>query len=338
VRAVLFPGDRTATVDDIPAPQPLPDDAVVRVRASAICRSDMSLYHGNPIVGTRVATVVPGHEAAGEVVEVGREVTSVRVADRVSIHLALGCGHCAHCRAGYLMLCPRWRCLGFDLNGGDAEYVVVPAANCMPIPDEMTFATAALSTDMIGTQYSTQERLGVSGADWVAVFGLGPMGAAAVMVARARGARVVAVDPLPARRDLGRAVGADVTLGAEGEDVVGAIADHTGGGPRVAIDCSGNPSAQNAALDCVAKLGTVALVGESRETTIAPSDQLLRKLATVTGAWYFPIWQYPAIADFIVQRQLPVERMISHRFGLEDAAHAFRLFDDREAEKVIFEL
>ena len=112
----------------------------------------------------------------------------------------------------------------------------------------------------------------------------------------------------------------------------------TRGGPKFAIDCSGNPSAQNWALDCVAKMGAVAFVGESRDTTLHPSDQLLRKLATVIGAWYFPIWQYPKITSFIVERKLPVERMVSHRFRLDEAKEAFRLFDERKAEKVVFEI
>jgi threonine dehydrogenase-like Zn-dependent dehydrogenase len=338
LKAVLFPGNRTVTVGEVPDPRPGPDDAVVRVRASAICRSDMSLYYGQPIVGTHMGTVVPGHEAAGEVVEVGANVKSVKPGDRVAIHLAFGDLTCDECRSGYLMLCPRWQCLGFDVNGGDAEYVLVPSFNCMLIPDEMSFATAALSTDMVGTQYCTQEGLGISGADTVAIFGLGPMGAAAVMVATARGAKVIAIDPLPRRLQLAKELGAEVTMVPDDETIVEAVREHSGGGPRFVIDCSGNPKAQNWSLDVIAKRGTVALVGESRETTINPSDQLLRKLASVTGGWYFPIWQYAKIASFIVERKLPVERMVSHRFQLDDASTAFRLFDEREAEKVVFEL
>ena len=338
MKAVLFPGDRTAVVSEIPDPRPGPEDAVIRVRASAICRSDMSLYYGQPIVGTDVGTVVPGHEAAGEVVEVGANVKNVKPGDRVAIYLALGDLTCDYCKSGYLMLCPRWRCLGFDLNGGDAEYVSVPSFNCMPIPDEMSFASAALSTDMVGTQYSTQERLGISSADTVAIFGLGPMGAAAVMVARARGAKVIAVDPLQDRVQLAKELGADVALVPDDKTIVEAVREHSAGGPGFVIDCSGNPKAQNWALDAIAKRGTVAFVGESRETSINPSDQLLRKLATVIGGWYFPIWQYAKIASFIIERKLPVERMVSHRFPLDDAFTAFQLFDERKAEKVVFEL
>jgi propanol-preferring alcohol dehydrogenase len=336
VKAILLPGDGTAVVTNLPDPRPGADEVVVRQRASAICRTDMVLYHGTLPGWT--GTVVPGHESAGEVVAVGEAVRSVQVGDRIAIHLAYGCGHCEYCRAGMPNLCRKWRCQGFDTNGGDAEYAVVPERNCLPMPEGMSFPAAAVSTDMIGTQYSTQNRLGVSGAGWLAVFGIGPMGAASVMVGHARGARVIAVDPIEPRLGLAKELGADVAL-KPGDAVVEAIMDHTCGGASWAIDCSGNPQAQLQALDCVARQGTVAFVGESNELTIHPADQIIRKHVTLTWGWYFPTWQYPAIAAFIMEQHLPAEKMISHRFGLDGAPEAFRLFDERKtAGKVIFEM
>ena len=111
----------------------------------------------------------------------------------------------------------------------------------------------------------------------------------------------------------------------------------TGGrGVDVAIDCSGSPAGQNAALDSAAKFGRVAFIGESRQTEINPSDQLIRKLLTVIGAWYFPIWEWPDITRFVVDHQIPVEKLITHRFPLDDAANAFRMFDERLTEKAVF--
>lgn len=276
MKAVLLPGGREVRVVDRPDPEPGVGEVLVRVRASALCRSDMSLYDGTPIVGgARAGTgsVIPGHEPAGEVVSLGPLVSGVSVGDRVAIYLAIGEGRCESCRRGYRMLCPSWKCVGFDIDGGDADYVVVPAENCLAIPDEMSFEVAALSTDMVGTQYSTQARLGVSGSDTVAVFGLGPMGAAGVLVAKARGARVVAVDVLKERLDLAARLGADVVVDSRLQDAVTALRAVThGDGVDVAIDCSGNPAAQNAALDATRQLGSVAFVGESRSTTINPGS------------------------------------------------------------------
>lgn len=325
-----------------PVPTPGPGEVLVRVRASALCRSDMSLYDGTPIVGGEVAgsgQIVPGHEPAGEVAATGADVSGLSVGDRVAVYLAVGCGRCPSCLRGYRMLCPAWKCIGFDVDGGDAEYLVAPAENCLPIPDDMSFEVAALATDMVGTQYSTQKRLGVSGADTVAVFGIGPMGGAGIVVAKARGARVIAVDVLESRLQMARELGADELVDSRSVDAAARLRELTcGEGVDTAIDCSGNPGAQNAALDAARRLGAVAFVGESRSTTINPSDQIIRKLLHVIGGWYFATWEFAEITRFIVDHQLPVGRLITHRFPLDEAADAFRMFNARETEKAVFVL
>jgi threonine dehydrogenase-like Zn-dependent dehydrogenase len=340
MKAVLFPGDRKVEVVDRPCPEPGPGEVLVRMRASAICRSDMSLYYGDPIVGgkdTATGSIIPGHEPAGEIAEVGPGVTSRQVGERITAYLPIGCGSCRYCHLGERMLCPDWKCLGFDVDGGDAEYFVLPEVNALRLADEVSFSEGSLLTDMIGTQYYAQKRLGVDGSSQVAIFGLGPMGVAGVLVAKGHGARVIAMDPIEHRRDLATAVGADVVLDSSVGDIAETLRELTGGeGPDVAVDCSGAPPAQNAALDSVRKRGGVAFVGESRETTIRPSDQIIRKTLQVIGGWYFPLWAWDEIQGFALRRQLSVEQLITHTFALDDAAEAFRMFDERETEKAVF--
>jgi propanol-preferring alcohol dehydrogenase len=308
--------------------------------ASAICRSDMSLYYGDPVVGGAAAgtgTIVPGHEPAGIIQAVGPGVTALGPGDRVAIYLALGCRECEYCKTGFMMFCPSWKCIGFDVHGGNADYIVVPAANCMPIPDVMPFDIAAVSTDCIGTLYHAHKRLGTSARDTLVVFGIGPMGAAGVMIGRALNATVIAVDAVQERLELASQLGADAIVNAKEQDAVAAIQTLTAGrGASVVIDCTGNSTVQNQALDCAAPHGRVAFIGECKETTIKPSDQFIRKQLTVMGSWYFPIWEYDEIARFIVERRLPVEQLITHRFSIEDATEAFRLFDQRQTMKVVF--
>jgi threonine dehydrogenase-like Zn-dependent dehydrogenase len=315
---VLLPGSRQVEVVDRAEPELAPGEVLVRVRASAICRSDMSLYDGTPIVGGEGAglgRIVPGHEPAGEIADFAPDVVGRSVGERVAISLAVGCGRCRWCLRGYRMLCPSWKCIGFDLDGGDAEYLAVPDINAMPIPDSMSFEVAAVSTDMIGTQFSTQKRLGVSGTDTVAVFGIGPMGGAGILVAKARGARVIAVDVLESRLGMARQLGADELIDSRSQDAAAELRRLTdGAGVDVAIECSGSPAAQNAALDGARRFGSVAFIGESRSTTFNPSDQIIRKVLTVIGGWYFGRWEYPEVVDFIVRHQLPVERLITHRY------------------------
>lgn len=340
MKAVLFPGNKIVQVVERPDPLPGSGEVLIKTRASALCRSDMSLYYGNPIVGGETAgkgLVVPGHEPAGDVAAIGAGVTAVQPGDRVAVYLALGCDECAYCRSGYLMLCPNWKCIGFDVDGGDADYLVVPAQNCLKLPDSISYEAGAVMTDMIGTQYHTQKRLGVSGATTVAVFGLGPMGAAGVLIAKGRGAKVIAVDVLESRLEMAQELGADLVINSANQNPVAQLRAWTyGEGVDIAIDCSGNPLGQNAALDSARKQGAVGFVGESRQTTINPSDQLIRKLLTVIGAWYFPIWEWTELARFVVDHNIPVEKMITHRFPLQEAEEAFRLFDQRQTEKAVF--
>jgi propanol-preferring alcohol dehydrogenase len=341
MKAVVLPGNREVRVEERPTPRPGPGEVLVATRASAVCRSDMGLYTGtSAIVGGEQAGaghVVPGHEPAGVVAEVGEGVVGLAVGDRVAAHLALGCGRCEYCTSGYLMLCAQWQCLGFDVDGGDADYFVIPARNALPLPDDLSFVAGAVMTDMIGSQYHTQKVLGVRGGETVGVVGLGPMGAAAVQVARALGADVIAVDLLPERLELAAKFGARLTVDSSGGNALELIREATDGrGVDVAIDCSGNPAGQNLALDAVAKRGRVAFVGESRATEINPSDQIIRKLLTVVGGWYFPLHEWSEIVRLVRDRQIPVEELVTHRFDIDDAPTAFAMFDRRETEKAVF--
>jgi threonine dehydrogenase-like Zn-dependent dehydrogenase len=340
MKAVLFPGNKKVDVVDRPDPSPASGEVVVKMRASALCRSDMSIYYGKPVLASEAAKtglIVPGHEPAGEVIEVGPDATGINVGDRVAVYLAIGCGHCRWCHSGYRMLCREFKCLGFDLDGGDADYLVAPAVNCLRLSEALSFEAGAVMTDMIGTQYSAQKRLGVSGATTLAIFGIGPMGAAGVLVGKGRGARVIAIDVLEDRLDMAKALGADEVVNSDSQDATARLRELTNGtGVDVAIDCSGNGKAQNSALDSARRFGAVAFVGESSSTTINPSDQLIRKQLQVIGAWYFPLSEFQEISEFVVNKKIPVEKMITHRFSIDQAAEAFRLFDERKTEKAVF--
>ena len=341
MKAVLFPGDRQVQIVDRPTPTIGYGQVLIKSRASAICRSDMGLYSGAYTVvggdGAGKGQIIPGHESAGEIVQVGPGVDHLKIGDRVAVHLAFGCGHCSHCLSGFTMLCSSWKCLGFDVDGGNADYVALPAANALLLPDEISFAGGAVMTDMIGSQYYLQQKLHVAGNKRVAVIGLGPMGAAATLIASGLGAEVIAIDIIEERLKFSKTLGATHALDSRDANIKARIQEITkGAGVEVAIDCSGSPIGQNLALDIAGKHGAVAFVGESSKTEINPSDQIIRKLLTVVGGWYFPLSAWSEICDFVVSRKLNVEGLISHRFTLDQAAEAFDKFDKRETEKAIF--
>ena len=341
MKAVLFPGDRQVQIVDRPTPTIGYGQVLIKSRASAICRSDMGLYSGAyTVVGGDSAgkgSIIPGHESAGEIVQVGPGVDHLKIGDRVAVHLAFGCGHCSHCLSGFTMLCSSWKCLGFDVDGGNADYVALPAANALLLPDEISFAGGAVMTDMIGSQYYLQQKMHVAGNKRVAVIGLGPMGAAATLIASGLGAEVIAIDIIKERLKFSKTLGATHALDSRDANIKARILEITkGAGVEVAIDCSGSPVGQNLALDIAGKHGAVAFVGESSKTEINPSDQIIRKLLTVVGGWYFPLSAWSEICDFVISRKLNVEGLISHRFTLDQAAEAFDKFDKRETEKAVF--
>ena len=338
MKAVFLPGDRRVQIRAVEVPTPGPGEVLIEVKASCICRSDLSLYYGNAVVGGDDAgRCITGHEPAGIIAGTGAGVKQFKEGDRVAVYLGIGCGVCSACRMGDFFLCQTWRCLGFTADGGNAEYLVVPERNCLRIPNLMSYVAAAISTDAFGTLYSACRKLRVDGTATVGVWGLGPMGSSGVLAAKALGGRVVAFDPIEERRRFAAELGADLTLDPTAPDAREKLAAFAGSlGLDAAVDCSGQPAAQNMALDSVRRLGRVAFVGELRETTIRPSDQLIRKELTLIGSWYFNIAEYDEIVAILTGKGIDLERLATHRFPIDEAETAFRMFDERKTEKAVF--
>ena len=340
MKAVFLPGNKRVEIRAVEVPTPGPGEVLIAVKASCICRSDLSLYYGNAVVGGDAAgACVTGHEPAGEVSAVGLGVHQIKPGDRVAVYLGIGCGICEFCRQGNYFLCAQWTCIGFTANGGNAEYIVVPERNCLKIPDWMSYVAAAISTDAFGTLFSACKKLGVSGATVLGIWGLGPMGTAGVLAAKALGARVVVFDPLAERREFALSLGADSAIDPTAPGALNELRAFTdGAGLTAAVDCSGNTGAHNMALNAVRPNGKVAFIGESRETTIRPSDQLIRKQITLMGSWYFNAFEYDEILRVLKSAEIDLERLATHRFSLDEAETAFRLFDERKTEKAVFVL
>jgi D-arabinose 1-dehydrogenase-like Zn-dependent alcohol dehydrogenase len=338
MQAVFLPGNKQVEVRTVAVPTPGLNEVLVEIKASCICRSDLSLYYGNAVVGGEAAGgCVTGHEPAGIVVAIGEAVTEFVIGDRVAVHLAVGCGVCRHCRTGHFYLCAKWQCLGFTRDGGNAEFLKIPDRNLLKIPDDMSFVAAAISTDAFGTLFSACRKLGVDGNSAIGIWGLGPMGSSGILAAKALGGRVVALDPIAERRQFALRLGADLVLDPKDKNAADAVREFSGGeGLFGALDCSGNAAAQNMALDATAPMGKVAFVGEARETTIRPSDQLIRKQLTLFGSWYFGIAEYADILGVIKMHNIDLEILATHTFALSEAETAFRLFDERKTEKAVF--
>jgi alcohol dehydrogenase len=325
VRAVRYDAvGELPTLVEIDEPVCPDDGVVVAVRATGVCRSDWHAWQGHEEVAL---PHVPGHEYAGTVAEVGRDVATVEVGDRVTVPFVLGCGTCDYCRNGDAQVCPDQLQPGFTLPGSFAELVAVPRAdaNVVRLPDEVSYAAAAALGCRFATAYRAVVAHGqVRRGQWVAVMGCGGVGLSAVMIAVARGARVVAVDVRREALDSAAELGAEATLEAT-NGTADAIRDITGGGAHVGLDAIGDPAAAAASIGALRPRGRHVqvglLVGEDASTTL-PMDLVVGRELAVLGSHGMPAVDYPALLDLVADGRLRPERLVTRRIGLEDAGRA----------------
>jgi threonine dehydrogenase-like Zn-dependent dehydrogenase len=253
-------------------------------------------------------------------------------------HHYKGGGACRHCRLGWSQLCRAGITVyGMTGHGGHARYMKAPAFTCVALPDELSFEEGASVSCGTGTAYGALKRIDVSGRDTLAVFGQGPVGLSATMLGRAMGARVIAVDVVRERLALAREFGAEHVVNARDVDPVKAIHDLTRGeGAETTMDCSGSSEGRLGALQSAGTWGRVAFVGEGGQTTIDVSKHMLRRQLTVHASWTFSAVGQEECARFVADRKIPLKRLLTHRFELDQAEEAYRLFDTQTTGKGVF--
>jgi 2-desacetyl-2-hydroxyethyl bacteriochlorophyllide A dehydrogenase len=340
MKAVVLRSPGDVGVEDVPEPELVADgDAIVAVKATAICGADLFPYHGlTP--GFEPGTVL-GHEFAGEVVAVGPAVRDIAVGQRVVNASMISDGSCASCRAGRVTQCDGRALFGYSgvyprLDGGQAELVRVPYADRVlrPLPDGVSDEEAVFLADILPTGYGAVARAGVKSGDTVAVVGCGPVGLMAVMCAASAGADVIAVDGIPARRELAARLGA---APIEPVGAADAIAAATGGlGADVVVEAAGVPAALDASLRLARGRGVVSVVAAHFEPDFPLDNALMfERELTLLFTIGDPTRDGGRLLDRMASGELRPADVITHRLALADAAEAYRLFDSREATKVV---
>jgi threonine dehydrogenase-like Zn-dependent dehydrogenase len=210
-----------------------------------------------------------------------------------------------------------------------------PARTLVELPEELSFETGAAISCGTGTAWGALERLGLRGDQTLAVFGQGPVGLSATLLAAKMGARVIALDTSPERLAHAKEFGADLLINpAETNDVLGAIREATHGlGVHASIDASSNPLARRLAVQCVRTWGKACFVGEGGEVTLDVSPDLLRRRVTLIGSWTFSTVGQLECARYVAERKVPVDRLFTHRWRLDQAEEAYRLFDRQTTGK-----
>jgi alcohol dehydrogenase len=335
VRGVVLQGPREITVEQVPdARLPGPDGAVITIEHTAICGSDLHLYH-DAITGTGVQL---GHEFIGTVHEVGPLVRSIKTGDRVLVSGVIGCGQCATCRAGQPALCQRNQSgifgTGPDLPGGQAEAVGVPAADAftLVIPDGINPEQAVLLTDILPTGFLGAQRADIAPGGSVAVIGLGPVGIMALQSSLLYSpARVFAIDADPARLARAARLGAETVDASDGTAVAKVMEATSGLGVTSVIEAVGADQTIIDALGMVAPGGTVSIVGVNLSMDMAyPMGLAFLKSLTVRATVAAIPGTWDALVPLLQTGRLVLDPVFTHHLPLSAAAEAYRIFDAHE--------
>ena len=257
------------------------------------------------------------------------------------VHHYEGCGICEICALGYEQLCLHGHVVygGGTGHGANADYILVPSRTLVRLPDELSFEEGAAISCGTGTAWSGLKKMAPSGRDTVAVFGQGPVGLSGTLSAKAMGSRVIAVDVVPERLALAGELGADHVINSQEVDPVEAILELTGGmGASVALETSGNAAARAQVLQGLRPFGRCCYVGIGGPATIDVSQDIIFKVATIYGSWTFSKSELIEIARFMLETKVPLDKLITHRYELDQAVEAFQTFDTATTGKCVFVL
>lgn len=316
----------------LPDPTLTPSGVVVAVKATGLCRSDWHGWMGHD-ADIRLPHV-PGHELAGTISTVGRDVRRFRVGDRVTVPFVSGCGHCMECRSGNQQVCEEQFQPGFTHWGSFADYVAIEYAdqNLVLLPEEISYDTAA----SLGCRFATSFRAVVDqgrlkGGEWLAVHGCGGVGLSAIMIGAALGANVIAIDIAEDKLALAKALGATVTVNSRNvPDVAEAVRDLTGGGAHVSVDALGHPQTCCNSISNLRRRGRHVQVGLMLAEHAMPQIPMARVIAhelEIYGSHGMQSWRYDAMLEMIRSAKLAPEKLIGRHIGLGDAPQALANMD-----------
>ena len=328
MRAVFYDEfAKLPTIEELPDPTPEDHGVVLRVMATGLCRSDWHGWMGHdPDIKL---PHVPGHEIAGVVEAVGKNVAKWKAGDRVTLPFVCGCGDCPQCLSGNHQICDSQTQPGFTHWGSFAEFVAVSHAdiNLVRIPNEIDDTTAA----SLGCRFVTSFRAivaqgKVSAGQWVAIHGCGGVGLSAIMIASALGASVVAIDIADDKLELARSVGANATLNAtESKDLVEAVRSITNGGAHVSIDALGSPVTCFNSIANLRKRGKhiqVGLMLADHSRPAVPMDKVIANELEIIGSHGIQAYKYSMLLEMINSGKLHPQKLIGKTISLDESPEA----------------
>jgi threonine dehydrogenase-like Zn-dependent dehydrogenase len=340
MKAAYLPGDSTVIFKDVEIPEPGHGEVLIKMKSSTICGSDIrAIYREHLGKGPEgYQDKICGHEPSGQIIKCGPGLRRFKEGDRVVIYHISGCGVCNDCRRGYMISCtsPYRRAYGWQRDGGMAEYLLAEEKDLVLLPDSLTYSDGAQIACGFGTVYEGLEKIGICGNDAVLVVGLGPVGLAAAMLAKAMGAnKIIGVDTVKERMDIAMEKGLCDMVFMSDADAHSKIMQATGGnGVERSVDCSGNTYGRQLAIRAARKWGKIVFIGEGGTCEFNPSPDIIHDQKAIYGSWVTNIWRMEELVERIERWGIHPEDLITHRFPLDKADEGFALMAEGKCGKV----
>lgn len=320
---------------EVPVPQPGTGEILVRVKAAGICSSDIHYQDGSSAVTKLPITL--GHEVAGEVERCGNNVKYLRSGDRVSLFYLITCGKCIMCTTGNDNYCGEAKMLGKNIDGGFAEYVVVPERNAFPFPESIPFTQAALITDAVATPFHALKRSAIKVGESVLIIGIGGLGIHAVQIARIMGAgRILAMDLDNDKLELAKKVGATAVINPLHDNLKDIISAQTEkAGVDVALELIGLTDTIRQAIESTGLGGRTVIVGICpNEISLNPYHDLLLKERTIMGSADQCRADFPVIIEMAAQGRLDLSHSVSHEIPLQHVNQGLEMLKKKDKSLV----
>ncbi len=341
MQGAILPGNSTVELRTFDIPKPGYGQVLVKTMATTICGSDIRcIYREHTGKGAEgyIPGTIAGHEPCGVIVEEGEGLKRFQKGDRVIVYHISGCGVCNDCRRGYYISCTskHRRAYGWQRDGGMAPYILADEKDLIALPDELTYKDGAQVACGFGTVYEAIEKIGVCGNDAVLVTGLGPVGLAALMLARAMGAnQLIGVEVSDYRIELAKKLGlADVIDKADDAAYEAVMKATHGRGVERAIDASASDAGRRLAIRATREWGKIAFVGEGGSCYFEPSPDIIHGQKTIYGSWVTSLWRMEELVERLVRWKIHPDKLITDEFPLERADEAYALMAGGRCGKV----
>lgn len=326
-------GPADLRIDDLPTPEPGPDEVLVRVHACGVCASDLHVVQG--ITPAAHLPITLGHEAAGVVESVGADVGDWLAGDRVLIPAGRMCGTCPMCLGGRSNLCQFQDVLGVTVDGAQADHALAPASLLLPVPGSLPFDQAAILADAVATPYHALKRGGINEDMTCAIVGLGGLGMHAVQLAKLTGAHVIGVDVDPVALERALDWGADDVVDASDGGGFAKVRELTGGGVDRAFEFVGLQATAHDAIKSLRPGGRATLVGISRERlSTIPMGLFVAQELEVVGSFGSTLQDVNELVDLVEAGRLDLTRSVSHTLTLDEFPTALEMLESREGNPI----